>query len=89
MSTSSSPASPAPPTPFTAPWQLRTYVIAAALVEKDLLDPAVLKAGGDDPLRAWLSTVQQTLVDGGLVSPQELDAALARQVAASAARDVH
>lgn len=80
---------PAPPASFTAPWQLRTYVIAAALAEQDVLDPTALPAGGDDPLRAWLTAVVQTLVERGLVTPEDLDAATAQQVTAAAARNVH
>ena len=89
MTQSSPPAAPAPPTTFTAPWQLRTYVIASALAEQDVVDPGMLQAAGDDPLRAWLSTVQRALVDRGLVTDEDLDAAMAQQVAAAAARDVH
>lgn len=82
-------AVPAPPTSFTAPWQLRTYVIATALAEQDVVEASALQPDGDDPLRAWLATVQQSLVERGLVTPEDLDAAMAQQVAAAAARNVH
>lgn len=79
----------APPVAFSEPWQLRTFVIAAALVEQNLLEPEALELRGDDALRSWLATLHQTLLDQGLVSPAELEAEMARQVAAAAARDVH
>jgi hypothetical protein len=84
-----SPAAPAPPTTFTAPWQLRTYVIASALAQQDVVDASTLAAGGDDPLRAWLATVQRALVERGLVTDEDLESAMAQQVAAAAARNVH
>lgn len=87
----SAPAPPpiAPPVAFSEPWQLRTFVIAAALVEQNLLEPEALERGGDDALRSWLSTLHQALLDNGLVSVAELEAEMARQAAAAAARDVH
>ncbi|MPZ73885.1 MAG: hypothetical protein GEU74_11760 [Nitriliruptorales bacterium] len=84
-----SPGPLAPPVEFTAPWQLRAYVIAVALIEQDIIDGGALDPSGDDALRSWLSTVQQRLVDQGFVSVEELDAEVARQVAIAAARDVH
>ncbi|MBA3621011.1 MAG: hypothetical protein H0W51_01650 [Euzebyales bacterium] len=89
MSTAAAPPPIAPPVAFSEPWQLRTFVIAAALVEKNVLDPDALEVRGDDALRSWLATVHQALLDKGLVSIEELEAEMARQVAASAARDIH
>lgn len=79
----------APPVAFSEPWQLRTFVIAAALVEQNVLEPEALEPRGDDALRSWLATVHQTLLDKGLVSVAELETEMARQVAVAAARDVH
>jgi len=89
VSASSAPSPLAPPATFEAPWQLRAYVIAAALVEQDILDPSAFGEAGAEALRSWLTTVQQTLLAQGHVSIEELDAEIARQVAAAAARDIH
>ncbi len=80
---------PEPPARFDAPWQLRTYVIASALVERRLVEPGALAASEDDPLRSWLTTVEQSLLERGLLTAEEIDAEVARQAAAAAARNVH
>ena len=79
----------APPARFDAPWELRTYVIAVALVEGKLLDPNTLEPSGKKALRAWVETLQEALLAEGHVSPEELNAEMARQVAIAASRAVH
>lgn len=78
-----------PPSPFAEPWELRTYAMAAALVDRGVLSPDALPQRDPAALRVWLTTVQQTLLEQGVVTPAELDAEVARQAAVAASRAVH
>lgn len=80
---------PPPPASFDAPWQLRTYVMATALVEQQLLDRTNLTEPPDADLRPWVEAVQEALLARGDISRKELDAEVARQLAVAAARNVH
>ena len=88
---STPPPSPlVPPVAFTQPWQLRAYVIATALVERDVVGRDALgDTGGEAALRAWLATVERTLLEQGQISAEELDAEVARHAAIAASRNVH
>ena len=84
------PAPLAPPLEFQQPWQLRAYVIANVLVQRDLVDRGALAQGaGEEALRSWLSTVERTLLDRGDISAEELEAEVARHAAVAASRSVH
>lgn len=90
MSTPSPSAPLAPPLQFGQPWQLRAYVITNALVQRNLVDRDALgDETGEVALRSWLSTVERTLLDQGRISPEELEAEIARHAAIAASRNVH
>jgi hypothetical protein len=80
---------PPPPDSFEAPWQLRTYVMASALIERQVLDATTLTDPGGGGLHSWVVAVEQALLEQGDISADELDAEVARQLAVAAARTVH
>ena len=90
MSDTRASASLAPPSTFSQPWQLRAYVIATALVEREVVDRDALDAGeGEAALRSWLSAVECSLLDQGQISTEELEAEIGRQAEIAASRKVH
>lgn len=79
-----------PPVAFSQPWQLRAYVIASALVERDVVARDALgNEDGEAALRSWLAAIERTLLEQGQISAEELDAEIARHAAIAAAKSVH
>ena len=90
MSTPTPSAPLSPPVVFSQPWQLRAYVIASALVERDVVGRDTLGTGdGEATLRSWLAAIERTLLEQGQISAEELDAEVARHAAIAASRTVH
>lgn len=71
---------------FETPWQLRAYALAAALEEAGALPADALPPGASSA--AWPVLLERLLVDGGHLSPTEIDAEVAHH-AAQASRDAH
>ena len=80
-----SPVTPAPGR-FETPWHLRAYALAAALEEAGSLPTDALPPGASSA--AWPVLLERLLVDGGHLSPTEIDAEVAHH-AARVSRDVH